>query len=203
MASITPASDGTPDRFRHRLRRTLATLLLLLLPAAPATSADTPHAFRIVEASLADRDGRLRLDADLEYRLSDDALEALDNGVALTFVVEIEVQRRWLGFWPRTVLQLEQRYQLSYRALSGQYTVAELDRDEQRNYPSRGAAIEALGTIRGLAVADAGRLAKGHHSGRIRTFLDIDNLPLPLRPTAYLSAGWQLESAWHRWPITR
>lgn len=32
--------------------------------------------------------------------------------------------------------------------------------------------------------------------------LDIEELPLPLRPIAYLRPAWKLGSSWTKWPLT-
>jgi hypothetical protein len=36
---------------------------------------------------------------------------------------------------------------------------------------------------------------------RMRADLDIESLPLPLQPLAYLGRGWKLTSGWSQWPL--
>ena len=38
---------------------------------------------------------------------------------------------------------------------------------------------------------------------KMRTFLDIESLPAPMRPLAYISSDWQLDSDWVSWPLTQ
>ena len=38
---------------------------------------------------------------------------------------------------------------------------------------------------------------------RVDVKLDIEALPLPLRPVAYLKPSWDLTSGWSRWPLER
>jgi hypothetical protein len=38
---------------------------------------------------------------------------------------------------------------------------------------------------------------------RIRTFLDIESLPPPMRPQAYFSPNWDLSSEWYEWELAR
>jgi hypothetical protein len=38
---------------------------------------------------------------------------------------------------------------------------------------------------------------------RVRARLDVEALPSPLRPLAYLTAPWQLDSDWYQWPLRR
>lgn len=198
-----PASNETlnPSR-RLAALPLLGLLLLLILPiGAPAAVRDEVQAFRILNATARLSNGVYHLDAEIDYRLSDAVIEALDNGVALTIVLEVEVQRprRWL--WPKLITRFAQRGRLDYRALSDQYVITDLDTAQQRNYPSRHAAVAALGTIAGLPIVEQRLLQGEAHHVRIRTYLDIDTLPLPLRPMAYLSGAWQLGSGWYTWSL--
>ncbi|MGD9299645.1 MAG: DUF4390 domain-containing protein, partial [Thiohalocapsa sp.] len=36
---------------------------------------------------------------------------------------------------------------------------------------------------------------------QIRVSLDIEELPLPLRPMAYLYPSWKQSSKWTKWPL--
>jgi hypothetical protein len=36
---------------------------------------------------------------------------------------------------------------------------------------------------------------------RLRADLEIESLPLPLQPLAYLGRGWRLTSGWTQWPL--
>ncbi|NCF09332.1 MAG: DUF4390 domain-containing protein, partial [Gammaproteobacteria bacterium] len=40
------------------------------------------------------------------------------------------------------------------------------------------------------------------YGARLRASLDVEALPLPLRPVAYLSSAWDLTSEWHDWLLT-
>jgi len=41
-----------------------------------------------------------------------------------------------------------------------------------------------------------------HYFGMVKTALEIEALPLPLRPVAYLTPQWHLSSGWFEWPLT-
>ena len=61
-------------------------------------------------------------------------------------------------------------------------------------------AVEALGTIADFPLLDAYLLeGEKHYMLYVRARLDIEALPSPLRPLAYLSSLWRLESEWYRW----
>jgi hypothetical protein len=142
------------------------------------------------------------LNARVDYGLSAEALEALESGVPLTMVVDIEVlrDRRW--WWDKKVAALQQRYQLLYHALSNKYIVRNLNSGSQRSFPERGAAQRALGEIEGLPMLDRKLLEPdAGYWARIRASLDIESLPAPMRPLAYISSQWRLDSNWYSWRL--
>ena len=55
------------------------------------------------------------LDAQVEYRFSERAVEALENGVPLTLEIQIELRRQNAWIWEHDVLKLRLRYQVRYR----------------------------------------------------------------------------------------
>ncbi len=72
----------------------------------------------------------------------------------------------------------------------------------QRTFATRDAAIGAIGEVRQLPVVAASALEPGRpYLLSLRAALDIEALPLPLRPRAYLSQDWNLSSEWSRWRL--
>ncbi len=177
---------------------TMAFVVLILLPCQFTLAAAD---FKIDDAQIRLEGNQYFLDADIDYRLSDTALEALNNGVPLTFKVRLKLDRErpwWL--WNDEIASLRLRYQLRYHALAQLYQVVRLGTDVQRNFASRSAAIRALGTIRNLLVVTEEPVEPDQrYAARLRAELDIEALPLPLRPLAYVSPSWHLASEWYRW----
>lgn len=143
---------------------------------------------------------RYMLDADVEYVLPAQALEALDNGVTLTFVVQtqaVEV-RDWL--WASTIRSNELRFRIVYHALSDTYRLTNVNQGTQRNYWWLKSALADMGRIREFAVVDQDDLTRGvGYKFRMKTFLDIEALPLPLRSVAYMSSAWHIGTDWYTW----
>jgi hypothetical protein len=169
--------------------------LLILLPVR----ADE---FQITNAATRLEGGVYLLDADIRYRLSDTVREALASSVPLTFVLRMQVrrERRWL--WDITVATLEQRFRLQYHALAQQYVVTNLNNDALQSFPTLAAATEFMGQIGDFALLDRSLLESGQrYQVWLRAELDIEALPAPLRPVAYLSAQWRLSSEWATWPL--
>lgn len=142
------------------------------------------------------------LDADIDYRFSKPALEALEKGVSLTVVLRIEILRSRKYLWSEKIAGLEQRYQLSFHALSQQYMLRNLNSGSTYTFPSLDAAMDALGTIVDLPIIDGNLLAQDEsYSGRLFAELDVDQLPVPLRLQALISKDWQLNSEWYTWRL--
>lgn len=175
--------------------------LLLALAVSGTARADAAFSVRDVHTDV-DRQV-YHLDADIDYTLTVDALDALQNGVPLSLKVFIEVYKHRNWWWDKRVASLVQRYRLRYHALAEKYLVQNLNSGAQETYSSLAAALRALGTIRDLPVIDQNLLdPDAAYWGRLRVELDIESLPAPLRPLAYLSSQWRLGSEWYEWSLT-
>lgn len=174
-------------------------LALLWLLAGSAQGGE----LRVKDVRTRLEDGRFLLDADIGYRFSEQALEALGNGVPLTMLAHIQVRRTGAWIWEDSVSDLQLRYGIRYKPLSERYEVYRLPGREGRSFVGRDAAIAALGEIRDLDLVAADRLAPDEtYEVQLRVELDIEELPLPLRPIAYLRPDWKLGSKWTKWPLS-
>jgi hypothetical protein len=138
----------------------------------------------------------------VDYDLSDEALEALESGVALPINLRIELNRvrRW---WPdKEVATLEQNYQLSYQALSQRYIVKNLNSGEQESFATLFSALKSMGRVVDLPIIDASLLnPRSTYEIRIRVILDQSTLPGPIRILAFWSSGFKLQSKWYVWKL--
>jgi hypothetical protein len=128
--------------------------------------------------------------------------EALLEGVPLTFVFDIEIIRERPWMWSERITALEQRYQISYHALTRQYMVRNLNIGTQRNFTTLEAALSMIGTVVDLPLIDGNLLqAKQAYRGRMHVRLDTHTLPAPLRLMALISPEWRLASEWREWVL--
>ena len=142
------------------------------------------------------------LNADVDYQFSGAALEALQNGVPLVVVLEIEINRQRDYLWSENIASLRQRYQLTYEALTGRYVVTNLNSGADAYYPTRAAAIAALGDVDHVPLLDAGLIDdRQRYSVALHMSLDLDALPVPMRVMVYFSSDWRLSSEWYTWPL--
>jgi hypothetical protein len=181
----------------------LRLLLLVLLSyssLAHATifSVNNPHVYQIGNGYV--------LSADIEYPLTPRVIEALQNGVPITFFQEFRLVETFplLGRfwqWETTLWQSLLHYEIRYHALSEQYVLRAVETETQQSYPTLDGALVALGQIRDLSLPP-----EFTHSNdvilQLRSGLDLNALPTPMRPGALLSSKWQLTSPWVQaaWP---
>ncbi len=174
---------------------------------APASAEDAAGVavdpgIHILDVSSSPRDEVHYLGARIDYVFSAQIIEAIEEGVPLTVVLAIEIVRERPWLWNEKVASLEQRYQLSYHALTRQYVVRNVNIGSQNNYPGFIEALSALGTISSLPLIDANLLQSGQrYLGRLQARVDTSELPAPLRLLALVSADWRLASEWHEWPL--
>ena len=179
---------------------TLLLSLLLTLTSAAGAGDD----FLVRQAQIRLEDGLYYLDATIDSNFSAEALEALDNGVPLTIVVHVQVRRTRAWLWEDSLLDRQLRYVIRYKPLSDGYEIYRLPGDHGHAFVNRDAAIRALGEITNQQLLSQDRLeADEDYEVQIKVFLDIEELPLPLRPMAYLKPSWKLSSGWSKWPLNR
>jgi hypothetical protein len=144
-----------------------------------------------------------RLDASLKYKFPPKALEALENGVTLILALDIEVIKPRRYMWNEEIATLEQRYEIKYLALTDQYLLSNKNSGSQFVYSTLDEALATLEKINDLPIIDAHLLDKDEfYMVQIRSRLDFDSLPPPLRLKAYFSNDWWLTSGWYSWGLT-
>lgn len=142
------------------------------------------------------------LDANIDYQFSHTAMEALRNGVPLIVLLDIKVEKKRSWWFNKTIADLQQGYLLLYHALTEKYIVNNLNSGAQNNYESLSTALDRLGQVKDLPILDAHLVNNDdRYIVRLRTRLDLESLPAPMRPLAYISSDWHLESDWYEWPL--
>ena len=194
---------------RARSATPLLWLVIGLTPPSPIAGR-TVHAapdgagFVVEHATLRVVGGRYVADARIRFTFSEDNLEAMRNGVALTIIVDVEVLREREQWWNETLAAREIRYRIETNVLTDRYRIRSLGDHGVRHYHSFEEMVGALGRLRSIPVIARDRLPEGARCFvRIRARLDIEALPSPLRPLAYFSPRWRLNSGWFEWPINR
>jgi hypothetical protein len=182
------------------VKRFLPILMLLALAysgiaAATIFSVNNPKVHQIGNGYV--------LSAQIDYPLTPRVIEALQNGVPITFFQELKLVESFplLGKfwqWETDLWQSRLHYELRYHALSEQYVLKSLDTGAQQNFPHIDGALAALGQIDDLSLPPEFTQQTDNLLLLIRSGLDLSALPTPMRPGAMLSSKWQLTSPWVR-----
>jgi hypothetical protein len=182
------------ERRMHKLLAVWALLIVLWPASAPAAD------FRIESVAGRIADGQFVVDARIEVRLNDRTIEALENGVTLEFELQAALMRPRRLWWDAEVTAVTRRFLLERHALADGYTLSEPGADQQLTFKNIDDALAALGEVRDFIAGNAAeQVPADKYRGRLRLRLDIEALPAPLRPIAYISPSWRLSSGWYEW----
>jgi hypothetical protein len=144
-----------------------------------------------------------RVNADIDYHFNAEIGKALTHGVALQFDTRFEVKKHRTWFWDKTIRIIMLKYKLQYHPLSGYYLVTNMGNGEHQQFQHLDEATAYLGKLKNYPLVTRNILESGddQYYGLIDVRLDIQSLPAPLRPLAYLSAQWRLSSQTYAWDI--
>jgi hypothetical protein len=125
--------------------------------------------------------------------------DALNNGVSLPFLYEIEITRpRWYALYRDMFGEsLQRSYRLSFHALTRQYRLSQ--GSYYRGFNSLNEALSALGILRNWRMLEGYISAKNYQNvgARIRMRLDVSQLPRPYQIITLGNTQWSLESSWN------
>jgi hypothetical protein len=186
--------------FRHVLaiRAALLGLAMIALPATMAAAADV----EVRTANIGLMDGYWRLNARIDYRPTEEVEKALKSGVALTFRVDLVIDRvrDWLP--DAEELEIRRDWQVSYEPLAERYLVRYPDEREPTSHLTLFSALNAAGRLQALPILEEPRLdARRTYDIALRASLNQRTLPAPLQMLAFWNGGFSLESEWYEWTL--
>lgn len=174
-------------------------LLLISLCFQPLSAGE--FSAQIKTASLEIYDDWYQLDANIDYKLSPTATEAIQNNIPLVWRLNVKFKKKQ-PLWDKTLLNHEYRYKIRYHALLSSYSISNENAAKSQYFNSLAAALNALSQIRNLKIIKSVNIEKNSiYSIAIKLQFDREVLPLPLRAMAYLNANWDLSSHWHIWTL--
>ncbi|MCP3665252.1 MAG: DUF4390 domain-containing protein [Gammaproteobacteria bacterium] len=173
-------------------------ILLLLLPGVVLAAG-----FSVVNLDVKLEAGQYLVNAEIEYELSDRAAEALENGVPIVLENHLQLRREDAWIWERDLVEMRLRYQIRYHALATLYLVEDLQTRTEKSFATRESALDAIGAIQKFPLISQERLKRGQeYNLTLRSSLDIESLPLLLRPMAYITPSWNISSERRQWHLT-
>lgn len=183
-------------------RAAALAVCLFSLCAPPAWSASPGLDFSVRHVDTRTEGETWLLDAGIDLEFNRESREAMESGVPLTVLLEIEVVRERL-FRDEGVRHIRMPYRIQRHALSERYVVTYVPSGKARTYGAVEDASATLGTIRGLALVERADLLPGQsYRVRLRARLDIEAMPSPLRPLAWFRSLWRLRGDWFTWVLS-
>lgn len=182
---------------RGNLLAVLAALWLVFASYTPVRA----EGIEVRKAMLVIADDGYVLDANFGIALTPPLEEALNKGVSLYFLFEFELIRsRWYWFNEK-IANTQQRYRLSYNALTRQYRIGA--GNLYQNFHTLGEALDVMSRVRRREDAEPGALARNEtYTAAVRLRLDTTQLPKPFQINALGSRDWNIGSDWYRWTVT-
>ncbi len=180
----------------------LTVLWVFCMCLSPMSHADDYQA-HINKVKISVVDDAYVVSAQITYQLSPEALEALQNGVPLFWTIRIKAEQQ-VFFLAKTLVEHNLHYQLRYHALLNMYRVNNEETGETFNFSQLANALASISQIKALPViAQHAISTPAATTIKIKIVLNLDALPLPLRPFARLNHQWSLSSNWTSWPLTK
>lgn len=147
----------------------------------------------------------LHLGGNLELTLTPKVEEAVGKGIPIELAIDVRLLRQRQLLWDKRLASWTVRRELRYHALSGQYLIGggttPLDRESVN---SLNEALLEIGALDDLALPLQAPLdPAAEYRVDVRVALDIEALPSLLRPVAYTSRAWDLNSGWTTWKVQR
>ena len=169
----------------------LVSTLLCSVPGGDVHAAEP----RVTRVEPAVRNGKLEIDADIEFELNQQLRDAAQRGVPLYFTADLTMtQQRWYWF-DKSLVDTSRTWRVVYNALTRKWRagVGEL------SFPvaSLDDAMSVIRHIRNWSVADAADFDAGVlYGGQLRLRLDTSLLPRPFQVNALNSSSWAQGTPW-------
>ena len=188
-------------RYYSNLWRNLQVILFGFLISA-GSIAQGESSFNVTSASFTMQDGLLLLNSTLEIELPQYINKAIDQGFAVPLMFEVEVLEYSPYWFDKKLLSLKQQYQLHFLPMLSSYAIFDVNANERLYFNSRQQAVRHLKVVYAYPMFDISNINQsGLAYVRIRSGIDVDELPLPLKSSSLWDNDWELESDWFEWDI--
>lgn len=187
-----------PDLFARLLCVCVSAVALLAIALLPVAAAHADGGIQITSVTLKATEEGYQFDADFEITLNNKLENALEKGMVLYFVTELNlVKSRW--YWlDERIAQSRVREGLSYYALTRQYRLSRGTLSQ--NFGTLGEALQALSRVRNRPIIVSFELRQDEeYTVELRMRLDISALPKPFQVETLGSREWDLGTGILRW----
>ena len=186
-----------------KTKNKLTSFILLLLTLWSSAACSRGFTIDHLENRL---DGRtIHVDGNITLKLTDDVRKALSKSIPLHLNMEFVLNRVRNYVWDKEVAIWTVPVIISYRPVSDEYVVNRPDMvNHEESFDSQHAALERVGIFNDLNLPLPQPIIDDkEYILQARIKLDLGQLPAMMRPLAYFSSSWHLNSKWTEWPVKR
>lgn len=186
-------------RLAAHILRMIGRLAACLLVCGQLGAAVAAEFTQVRQASIVAAPQGYQLDAALDVALNPTLVDALERGVHLHFLLELDISRPRGWWWfDEDIVSPTRKLHLYYHLLLRRYIVE--TGYTTRTVPSLTEALALLGQVDDWQVLERGGLKPGQrYDARLRLRLDTSQLPKTLSIGAVTSDKWALASPWYNW----
>lgn len=186
--------------WQNNMQKGLFFFVLLLFNAAIYAG---EYQAQIKHADLLLGKNEVLLNADLNFHLSPQANEALQNGVPLFWNIKMKVLKARDFWFDKTLLKRELHCGLQYHALLKMYQVKNEDLGTVKSFSTLNAALNEIATLREeVALNSIETFAPDkNYLLAVKVIFAQEKLPLPLQTRAFANLQWQLSSDWEKFEL--
>ncbi len=184
----------------------IVALMLVTLFLGLASQQASARGFTINNIDARLDDASILVDGDISVELTDDVRKALTKSIAVQLNVEFILSRERRYMWDKEIAIWTLPAVIYYKPVSDQYVVTRPDLvNEEESFHTQMEALKRAGVFYNLRLPLDEPLPDDDKNYIIETriTLDLSQLPAPMRPLAYFSSSWRLNSKWTAWPLKR
>ncbi len=184
-----------------KTNKQLTLFLFLLLSFWSSAASSRGFTMDYIEAR---HDGAsIQVDGKLTLELTDEVRKALSKSIPLQLNMEFVLKRVRNYVWDKEVAIWSVPIAISYKPVSDEYVISRPDLlNQEESFDSQHAALERLGAFKQLNLPLEKQLNhKKKYLLEARIKLDLSKLPAMMRPLAYFSSSWHLNSKWTEWSL--
>lgn len=173
---------------------------MFLLWAGPANAA-----FEIISGQTRIVPGAIVTEAELDLRLSDTVVEAIDKGIELHIIADLRLMRVRPWLWNEVIGEWRIRFRLKYHDLSSTYILTDDRNGELEPFTTIRDAMDSLASLSISLPVVTETLPETSHGYRASLRVDIDreSLPPPLKLITEITPSWRLGSQWNQWTVAQ
>jgi hypothetical protein len=166
------------------------------------TEADALEGILEVRSAYVNLDkGVFLLHARVEYPVSPAIRSALQDGITLTFDLDVRVDRDRRLWFNANIVELTLRRELTYHAVSDRYVVRDIRSGDQETFATLDEALTYLGRVDAWPILVEPQLDGGKYSISVRAEVRRGHLPASLRAILFWTDDWIRVSEWYTWSL--